>query len=366
MRKKAMIRRPLPREQELSPDWRVAVNVLGAPGVKATDCDRRATPGTITAAAHALSLQCPRTGGEPVRIRHRFRPVVAALALNLILVSSEAARAQQIGAFAADGYAVNSWCNLPTGSGSFYIVYNGGPYANGDYKTVRFAVSLPSAPELFILGAWVMGPGDVPVSTLQAGVTVQLGSCRADAVTVARVDYFLPIHPAGCSLVKVVPDPSAPSGKIEFTRCDDELVYLNEGTIAGNIGSSSSCSAQPANPPSNPVPADGATIVNPDADLSALLHWPSIVLGCFQLYGDGVRVFFGTDPNPPLYKSEATFPGFPLDVGTLQPGTTYYWRVTYLNSLGPSGLSPTWRFTTAGPLATEPSTWGRVKALYRD
>jgi len=300
-----------------------------------------------------------------MRIRHRFHPVVAALALSLILVSSEAARAQQIGAFAADGYSVNSWCNLPTGSGSFYIVYNGGPYANGDYKTVRFAVSLPSAPELFILGAWVMGPGDVPVSTLQAGVTVQLGSCRSDAVTVARVDYFLPIHPAGCSLVKVVPDPSAPSGKIEFTRCDGELVYLNEGTIAGNIGSSSSCSAQPANPPSNPIPANGVIGVDLDADLTALLHWPETVLGCFPLYGDGARLFFGTNPNPPLI-SDVGHTTFPYDVGHLQPATTYYWRVTYINTLGANGMSPTWSFTTTAPVATQPSTWGAIKALYRE
>jgi hypothetical protein len=60
----------------------------------------------------------------------------------------------------------------------------------------------------------------------------------------------------------------------------------------------------------------------------------------------------------------------PFDPGPLEPYTTYYWRAgnwcvgCYH---GEGAISDTWSFTTgAGPVPAEPSTWGRVKALYRE
>jgi hypothetical protein len=303
-----------------------------------------------------------------MRTCNRSRLLVAAFMLVALVLADQTARAQMIGVFADQNPNSDGWCHFSqAGSqGSLYVIYYGGPYSNGDYKTVRFAVSVPTAPTFFVIGAWVMGQGDVPVSTLQSGVTVPLGSCRSDAVTVARLDYFRVSPPPACTVIKVIPDPSASSGKVEFTRCDDEMVYLNEGNIGGDLsGADGGCPAGPANPPSNPVPANGATGVNLDADLSVLIHWPSFVLGCRELYGEGSRLFFGTDPNPPLISAEGDT-SFPFDVGPLQPATTYYWRVTYLNTLGATGISPTWSFRTAAPIATEASTWGRVKAMYRD
>jgi hypothetical protein len=55
----------------------------------------------------------------------------------------------------------------------------------------------------------------------------------------------------------------------------------------------------------------------------------------------------------------------------LQPGTTYYWRAEWgafgdggCNS-GFYGIGPLHSFTTEPVTATEPVTWGKVKALYR-
>jgi hypothetical protein len=51
-------------------------------------------------------------------------------------------------------------------------------------------------------------------------------------------------------------------------------------------------------------------------------------------------------------------------VDGLEPGMTYYWKVGVYN-YGVIVESPVWTFTTLGPVATESTTWGRVKALYR-
>ena len=58
---------------------------------------------------------------------------------------------------------------------------------------------------------------------------------------------------------------------------------------------------------------------------------------------------------------------FPVDPGPLLPNTTYYWRAWSINSysIAPTAMSETFTFTTGGPVATQPSTWGRVKAMYR-
>lgn len=58
----------------------------------------------------------------------------------------------------------------------------------------------------------------------------------------------------------------------------------------------------------------------------------------------------------------------PLSPGTLAPHTTYYWQAVEYCACGQvyPGYSEVFSFTTGdGPLAVEPSTWGRVKAMYR-
>jgi hypothetical protein len=112
--------------------------------------------------------------------------------------------------------------------------------------------------------------------------------------------------------------------------------------------------------PSNPSPPDQAQGV----PLDAVLEWT----------GEGAQVcglgeilyyslYFGTTPNPPLVLQQAAWPG--MDPGDLQPGTQYYWRV-FASQYGYNPhLGPLWSFRTTGPVTTQPTTWGRIKALYR-
>jgi hypothetical protein len=59
----------------------------------------------------------------------------------------------------------------------------------------------------------------------------------------------------------------------------------------------------------------------------------------------------------------------PINPGPLAPNTTYYWQAQTDCLCGQvvPGYSDVFSFTTGdAPLAVESSTWGRVKAMYRD
>jgi hypothetical protein len=97
------------------------------------------------------------------------------------------------------------------------------------------------------------------------------------------------------------------------------------------------------------APADGATNV----PLLTSLSWTS---GYSCYLSGSTLVFFGTTPSPPQVAYDVTSPYI---VGPLQPGTKYYWKVA------DPGAGPVWSFTTTNSVATTPSTWGSIKALYR-
>jgi hypothetical protein len=112
--------------------------------------------------------------------------------------------------------------------------------------------------------------------------------------------------------------------------------------------------------PSNPSPPDQAQGV----PLDAVLEWTGegadgCALGEILYYS----LYFGTTQNPPLVSQQTAWPG--MDPGDLEPGTEYYWRVFASQYGFNSRLGPLWSFRTSGPVATQPTTWGRIKALYR-
>jgi len=95
----------------------------------------------------------------------------------------------------------------------------------------------------------------------------------------------------------------------------------------------------PPYPPSDPDPADGATGVDINADLS----W-----NCSDPDGDDLTydVYFeADDPTPDVLvsddQSETTF-----DPGTLDYGTTYYWQIIAKDSHSATTEGPVWHFTT--------------------
>src|SRR4051812_766518 len=109
-------------------------------------------------------------------------------------------------------------------------------------------------------------------------------------------------------------------------------------------------------PPDKPVlqaPLNGAT----DQPLSIALRWDG------GYYGHIYDVYFGTDPNPPLYATNLqlgpTDPANPaviqkLVLPLLQHGTTYFWRVVGKTMAGKTAKSAIYSFTTGGTAPPPP------------
>jgi len=97
-------------------------------------------------------------------------------------------------------------------------------------------------------------------------------------------------------------------------------------------------SNNPPNIPNNPVPADEATNISVNVDLSWSGGDPDL--------GDAVvyDVYMGNTTNMTLVSSNQTEPVF--DPGILEYETSYLWKVVATDSNGASASSPVWSFQT--------------------
>lgn len=109
-----------------------------------------------------------------------------------------------------------------------------------------------------------------------------------------------------------------------------EALYPPAGTSPTQPPPNPETSEPPA-VPSGPNPADRAVDVQPSS-----LGWAAVP-GATQY-----AVFFGTTAAPAFYRT-VTDPF--VDLPRISAGTTYYWRVEAINSVG-SAQSPVWTFTT--------------------
>jgi len=98
-------------------------------------------------------------------------------------------------------------------------------------------------------------------------------------------------------------------------------------------------SNSPPYTPSCPNPSDGATGVDTHTDLQWTGGDPD---------GDDVTydVYFGIDGEPPLVQEDLLDPLY--DPGTLDPQTTYLWRVVAADAYEATTEGPVWTFTTGG------------------
>jgi hypothetical protein len=104
------------------------------------------------------------------------------------------------------------------------------------------------------------------------------------------------------------------------------------GTIYYDDLSVSQAGAGPPAQATNPTPADSASDVSVDADLS----WTA---GSGSTSSD---VYFGTT-SPGTYQGNQTSTTF--DPGTMANDTTYYWRIDEINAAGTT-TGVVWSFTT--------------------
>lgn len=217
------------------------------------------------------------------------------------------------------------------------------------FQSVRFSV--PTPPGAFLANPTALGGGTV-TGDFATGLEIEFPACRsAGAVLQFTLIVVSPIVDYTWVIGSYAGDAT-----IELEDC--------EGFLMKGSGEYLSCGFECCEPqifcgPYRPNPPDGATDVPVDQLLSFV--------------GDANVLLLGADPD--LREEDVVCRGeiicvFPFDPD-LQPNTTYYWRA--LNAAGGcsddcgSGESDLWSFTTGD--ATTPtvtSTWGAIKALYRD
>jgi hypothetical protein len=120
-----------------------------------------------------------------------------------------------------------------------------------------------------------------------------------------------------------------------------QCYYDDVKVFAGGAGVNS-----PPNTPSNSSPANHATGVSINADLSWIGGDPDT--------GDTVTydVYFGTSSSPPLASDNQA--GTSYDPGTVAYNTKYYWKIIATDSHGASTMGPVWDFTTEPAPDTTP------------
>jgi len=120
-----------------------------------------------------------------------------------------------------------------------------------------------------------------------------------------------------------------------------------QGTTTGNIWNfTTESGATPPGQASNPSPADSATAISIDADLS----WTA---GSGSTSSD---VYFGTDSTPDAGEFQGNQTATTYEPGTMSYSTTYYWRIDEINAQGTT-TGNVWSFTTeaAPPLPGQAS-----------
>jgi hypothetical protein len=221
-------------------------------------------------------------------------------------------------------------------------------------KKVHF--SLPDPSFGTILGASWNAPASGDIHT---GIDLTFASCTAGGVTVLGM-LFVSI-PTGT--INGCVDWKMDAG-CSIEDCDGNVrTATNWGVWFTNAEYCLNCFQQcQALPPWGLSPPDGAINLPTNTQLSWTGGMPVGFGDCY--------VQISTDPDcgnaqtfPVACDSHTYVPDF------LQPGTTYYWRARWFETgagcdLG--GSTPIRSFKTAGPVATQPTSWGQVKSMYRE
>ncbi len=252
--------------------------------------------------------------------------------------------------------------------GACTLYFGGGPLVQVSvvvhsvpFRRARFA--LPDPPFGTVVGeSWNFShTGD-----RTTGIELDLGNCSmGEPVVIGYLSVLVPPGTvSGCVPWKV-------NDGCEIDDCDDMArsavawSYLASAD-QGDCGCCFQCCQ--FLPPYDLNPPDGSA----DVALDAVLSWTGTELISPEP-PEACRVRIGTDPQCEtglVFDVNCQLAAFAPDF--LQPGTTYYWQVSWSAntgsgcSSGAHGESRTQSFTTVGPLATSPVTWGRVKAMYRD
>jgi hypothetical protein len=232
------------------------------------------------------------------------------------------------------------------------------------FRKVR--LSLPDPPLGTVVGeSWnLLFTGD-----RTTGIEFDLGDCTtAGTVTLGYLVLFVtPGTVSACESWKI-------DDGCEIEDCDGVtrtgFAQPYQVSMTGELFCSLCCwQCCPSLPQYNLFPPDGEM----DVPLDVALSWEGTPGYLEPEYFHFCYVRISTDPacgTGQTIMTDCTVEVFSPDF--LEPKTTYYWQVGWNAvtgsgcSSGALGESPIRSFTTAGPLPVSQTTWGRVKAMYRD
>lgn len=227
------------------------------------------------------------------------------------------------------------------------------------FRKARF--SLPDPPYGTILGEQWNG---IVVGDRHTGMEIDFGDC-VTAVTLGTITLY--VDPA-------IVGPCTPWKVDDGCEIDDCTGATRVATAtsqeATTLTFDCACCWQCCQslPPYDLFQADGATEVPTNVQLSwtgtpevfdPLIHWCYVRISTDPACATGQTIY--TDCELDTFS-----PDF------LEPETTYYWSAGWNQvtgsgcSSGAWGESPIFSFTTEGALPASQTTWGRVKALYRE
>ena len=210
-----------------------------------------------------------------------------------------------------------------------------------------FEFSIPGFAGVFVAPVPNPEAAFVEGNPFAEGARISFANCQSTPVTLYTVTVFAGQDYAVTWTVAPHSSPSEPG-----TTCAT-------ASLCG-AGSASCVLAGQARlielPPYDPSPAVGATGVS----LHPALGFNYQTGSCFCFSVPCVTLYFGEDPDPPVFHSLCDVP-FP-DLN-LKPSTTYYWRVTVYFCGYVFG--PVWSFTTAPPLGVEAANWSSMKQIFR-
>jgi hypothetical protein len=232
--------------------------------------------------------------------------------------------------------------NAASGS-TFVVTWNTAPSGTPAYTSVF----LQNVNQTTLTGATGTGgttttTAETPaLSTNDGDMAIVAGTC-GNAATYSTINSFI-------EAIEVAP--SSADGIGGYLACTGADVTpgvshtsVNRQSVIGFVVQAGAAGPQPPGQASNPSPADSATGVSIDADLS----WTA---GTGSTSSD---VYFGTS-SPGSFQGNQTATTF--EPGTMSNDMTYYWRIDEINTDGTT-TGTVWSFTTtvAGPgQASNPS-----------
>jgi hypothetical protein len=247
------------------------------------------------------------------------------------------------------------WCTSPIGSG-FAVSYVTLVLRTAPVGKVRFSFPDPPFSTLNTLSWTFYYPFTGDHLT---GMEMDLGCSGAGEIILGVAEMFTN-GLAGCYSWKV--DAGCEAEYCDGTLAPSMALPTIFTTTNFCIGCFQNCMGLP---PYNLSPANGATGV----PLNTPLSWEGPARDDRDTQ---CAIRIGKDPGcSDLQEIPASCDAQSVVLDFLEPSTTYYWRAGWSGtgggcSSGDGGLSRVYSFTTAGPLATEATSWGRVKAMYRD